>query len=57
MSVTKAQVIEKLRRVKGPDLASNIVDLGMVSEILIKDNRVYFSVTVPATRAQELEPA
>jgi ATP-binding protein involved in chromosome partitioning len=56
MSVTKPAVIERLRRVKGPDLESNIVDLGLVSEILIKDARVYFSITVPAARAAELEP-
>ena len=56
MSLTKPLVLERLRRVKGPDLDSNIVDLGLVSEILIKDARVYFSITVPAARAEELEP-
>ena len=56
MSLTKPLVLERLRRVKGPDLEGNIVDLGMVSEILIKDARVYFSITVPASRAEELEP-
>ena len=55
MSVEKTQVLDALRRVKGPDLKSNIVDLGMVSEILIKDDRVYFSITIPANRAEELE--
>ncbi len=56
MSLSKEQVIEKLRRVKGPDLEGNIVDLGLVSEIAIKDGRVTFSITVPAARANELEP-
>ncbi|MFA5951357.1 MAG: P-loop NTPase [Hyphomicrobium sp.] len=56
MSDLKAQVLERLRRVKGPDLNGNIVELGLVSDILIKDNRVYFSITVPAARAAELEP-
>jgi ATP-binding protein involved in chromosome partitioning len=56
MSDLKAQVVERLRRVKGPDLDGNIVDLGLVSDILIKDGRVYFSITVPAARAEELEP-
>ena len=55
MSVSKTLVLERLRKVKGPDLESNIVDLGLVSEILIRDNRVYFSITVPAARANELE--
>ncbi|MCB1515464.1 MAG: P-loop NTPase [Hyphomicrobiaceae bacterium] len=56
MSVSKAQVLEALRRVKGPDLQSNIVELGLVSEVLIKDGRVYFSITVPSEKAAELEP-
>jgi len=56
MSDLKTQVIERLRRVKGPDLDGNIVDLGLVSDILVKDGRVYFSITVPASRAEELEP-
>jgi len=56
MSDLKAQVVERLRRVKGPDLDSNIVELGLVSDILVKDGRVYFSITVPAARAEELEP-
>ena len=56
MAVTKEQVLAALRRVKGPDMQGNIVDLGLVSEILIKDERVYFSVTVTPERAEELEP-
>jgi ATP-binding protein involved in chromosome partitioning len=56
MSLSKDQVLDKLRRVKGPDLEGNIVDLGLVSEILLKDGRVSFSITVPANRAAELEP-
>ena len=42
MSISKPQVLDELRRVKGPDLEGNIVDLGLVSEILVKDDRVYF---------------
>ena len=56
MSLSKDQVVERLRRVKGPDMQGNIVDLGLVSEILLKDGRVSFSITVPAERASELEP-
>jgi ATP-binding protein involved in chromosome partitioning len=55
MAVDKAEVQKALRRVKGPDLEGNILDLGLVSEVLIKDDRVYFSITVPASRAEELE--
>jgi ATP-binding protein involved in chromosome partitioning len=53
---TSDQILERLRRVKGPDLEGNIVDLGLVSEILLKDGRVSFSITVAAERARELEP-
>jgi ATP-binding protein involved in chromosome partitioning len=56
MAVTKEQVLDQLRRVKGPDLQSNLVDLGLISEVLLRDDRVYFSITVPAERAEELEP-
>jgi ATP-binding protein involved in chromosome partitioning len=55
MSPNKDTVLEQLRRVKGPDLEGNIVDLGLVSEVLLKDGRVSFSITVPAERAARLE--
>jgi ATP-binding protein involved in chromosome partitioning len=55
MSPSKDAVLERLRRVKGPDLEGNIVDLGLVSEVLLKDGRVSFSITVPAERAAQLE--
>lgn len=56
LPVSNEQVLAELRRVKGPDLESNIVDLGLVSEVVLKDGRAYFSITVPAARAEELEP-
>jgi ATP-binding protein involved in chromosome partitioning len=56
MPVTREAVIEKLRTVNGPDFSGNIVDLGLVSDIFIADSKVFFSITVPAARAQELEP-
>lgn len=55
MAIEKSEVMNALRRVRGPELESNIVDLGLVSEIMIKDGRVYFSITVPAARAADLE--
>lgn len=56
MSFTKQQVVEKLRTVRGPDLEGNIVDLNIVSDIFIADGKVYFSLTVPAEKAKDLEP-
>lgn len=54
--ITKERVLETLRTVRGPDLEHNIVELGMVSDVFISDGKVYFSITVPAERAKELEP-
>jgi ATP-binding protein involved in chromosome partitioning len=54
--VTKEQVLATLSTVLGPDLEHNIVELGMVSDVFISDGKVYFSITVPADRAKELEP-
>ena len=54
--VTKDQVIAKLKTVRGPDFENSIVDLGMVSDVFIADGKVYFSITVPAESAKDLEP-
>ncbi len=56
MSVTKEAVLDRLKTVNGPDFTGNIVDLGLVSDIFIADSKVFFSITVPAARAQEMEP-
>jgi ATP-binding protein involved in chromosome partitioning len=56
MSVTKEIVLDKLSTIKGPDFEGDIVSLGLVSDIFIADSKVFFSITVPAARAQELEP-
>jgi ATP-binding protein involved in chromosome partitioning len=53
---TKDQIIAELRRVKGPDGAGDIVSLNLVSEIVINDGKVYFSVAVPPDRARDMEP-
>jgi ATP-binding protein involved in chromosome partitioning len=54
--VTKEQVLAVLAKVRGPDLQGDIVSLGMVSDVFISDAKVYFSITVPADRARDLEP-
>src|SRR5690606_3689112 len=56
MAADKEQVLAALRQVKGPDLSGDIVTLGLVSDIVVTDGRVLFSITVPAERARELEP-
>ncbi|MEM9632740.1 MAG: iron-sulfur cluster carrier protein ApbC [Pseudomonadota bacterium] len=52
----KSIVLDRLRQIKGPDLEGDIVSLGLVSDVFVSDGRVAFSITVPAERAQELEP-
>ena len=54
--VTKTRILDQLKRLKGPDLSADVVSLGLVSDIVIADGKVFFSITVPAERATELEP-
>ena len=54
--VTKEQILEQLRRVKGPELKEDIVALGLVSDIVIRDGKVYFSISIDPAQAEELEP-
>ncbi|MEP0233363.1 MULTISPECIES: iron-sulfur cluster carrier protein ApbC [Roseibium] len=52
----KEAVLDRLSKVKGPDLEGDLVSLGLVSDVFVSDGRVAFSITVPAERAQQLEP-
>lgn len=54
--VTSKEVLAQLSKVKGPDLKSDIVSLGMVENVLVNQGKIIFSINVPADRAQELEP-
>ncbi|MCG6114326.1 MAG: iron-sulfur cluster carrier protein ApbC [Mesorhizobium sp.] len=56
MAISKEAVLERLRTIQGPDFEGDIVSLGLVSDIFIAEGKVFFSVTVPAERARELEP-
>ncbi len=53
---TKDRIFKELERIKGPDGESNIVALGLVSEVVVNKSKVYFSIAVPPERAKELEP-
>lgn len=53
--ITSEAVRNVLRKIKGPDLESDIVSLGLLSEILIANGKVFFSITVPDGRVQEWE--
>ncbi|WCK02603.1 Mrp/NBP35 family ATP-binding protein [Agrobacterium tumefaciens] len=54
--VSRNQVEKALETVIYPGSGKNIVALGMVSEIFIADAKAYFSITVPADKASEMEP-
>lgn len=54
--ITQEAVLAQLKQVTGPDFEGDIVSLGLVSDIFIADNKVFFSITVPAERAQAMEP-
>jgi len=54
---TKDRILRELERIKGPDGESNIVALGLISEVVITDaGKAYFAIAVPPERAEELEP-
>lgn len=52
----KAAVHQALSRIPGPDGSGDIISLGLVSDVFVSDGRVAFSITVPADRAQQMEP-
>ena len=54
--VSRSQVEKALETVIYPVSGKSIVALGMVSEIFIADAKAYFSITVPADKAAEMEP-
>lgn len=56
VTISKAQILEQLKRVKGPSLSGNIVDLGLVSDMTLNDDEVVVSITVPAGLIDQLEP-
>ncbi len=54
--ITSGQVLAALSRLSLPGSQTDIVAGGLVSDIFISDGKVYFSITVPAEQARELEP-
>ena len=54
--IDKQTVLARLGNIRGPDDDRDIVRRGMVSDIVITDGRVMFSITVPVERAAAFEP-
>ena len=53
---TQDLVLEALRRVRDPDRGQDIVTLGMVQGLAVKEGHVAFSIEVDAARGPKLEP-
>jgi ATP-binding protein involved in chromosome partitioning len=55
VEISKEAVLDSLREIHGPDGDGDIVSRGLVSDVLISDDRVMFSISVPAERAAAYE--
>jgi ATP-binding protein involved in chromosome partitioning len=56
MPVTEKQVLDALSAVRDPDKGGDIVSLGMVSGIVVRDGNVGFAIEVEPARGPRLEP-
>jgi ATP-binding protein involved in chromosome partitioning len=56
VSISKEQVLDRLRSVRGPEGQGDVVSLGLVSDIFITGGKVMFSITVPAELARDMDP-
>lgn len=56
MTAKPDDILTALKRVKGPDLEGNIVELGLVSDPVINGGRVIVAIAIDPNRAEELEP-
>ena len=53
--VTEDEVLDALRRVGDPAREGNVVDLGMITGLVVRDGNVMFSIEIEAKRAPEME--
>src|SRR5712691_3382370 len=56
MPLTERQILDALAAVRDPDKGGDIVALGMVSGIVVRDGNVGFAIEVEAERGPRLEP-
>jgi ATP-binding protein involved in chromosome partitioning len=54
--ITQEAILDALRAVKDPDRGGDIVGLGMVSQIQLRDGHVGFAIEVEPERGARLEP-
>jgi ATP-binding protein involved in chromosome partitioning len=56
MAVTERQILDALAAVHDPDKEGDIVSLGMVSGVVVRDGNVGFAIEVEPERGPRLEP-
>src|SRR5260370_17369309 len=56
MPVTERQILDALAAVHDPDKGGDIVSLGMVSGVVVRDGNVGFAIEVEPERGPRLEP-
>ncbi|MGP1256647.1 MAG: iron-sulfur cluster carrier protein ApbC [Kiloniellales bacterium] len=54
--ITEDQVLDALRQVQDPDRGADIVGLGMIQGLVVKDGNVGFAIEVDPKRGAKLEP-
>ncbi len=54
--ITEQQILDSLKNVNDPDKGDNIVNLGMVQGLQMKDGHVAFAIEVDPERGPNLEP-
>jgi ATP-binding protein involved in chromosome partitioning len=55
-AVTEQQILDALRHIPDPEKGADIVSLGMVSGVVIREGNVAFSIEVERERGPRLEP-
>ncbi len=56
MAVTERQVLDALAAVRDPDKGADVVSLGMISGVVVRDGNVGFAIEVEPERGARLEP-
>src|SRR3954452_14907947 len=56
MAITEKQILDALRTVRDPDRGADIVTLGMITGVVVRDGNVGFAIEVEPARGAHLEP-